>query len=123
MKLSRGWLAGLRRALGAIFVFLVPLAFSVAAYFAAVDNYNAGQASQKRQAAAEAAAQQRQGAQLEAKLCATLGPLAGLAGLRPPAGNPADNPSRAFEQQLVVKLAPLAQLGPDLGCDKTRRTP
>jgi hypothetical protein len=66
-------------------------------------------------------AQQRQGVAIEAKLCATLEPLAGLAGLKPPPGNPADNPSRAFEQQLVVKLAPLAQLGPDLGCGKGSR--
>lgn len=63
-------------------------------------------------------AQQRQGEQLEQKICTTLAPLAGLAKLKPPAGNPADNPSRAFEQQLVIKLAPLAQLGPDLGCGK-----
>jgi hypothetical protein len=73
-------------------------------------------ASQQRQAAAEQAAQRAQGGLLEAKLCKTLEPFAGLAALKPPAGNPADNPARAFEQALVVKLAPLAQLGPDLGC-------
>jgi hypothetical protein len=75
------------------------------------------QAAQQRQAAAEQAAQRRQGELLEQRLCATLDPLAGLAGLKPPAGNPADNPSRAFEQRLVLKLAPLGQLAPDLGCE------
>lgn len=80
---------------------------SVSALLGAVAYYHSSQASQ-----------QRQGAALEAKLCATLEPLAGLAVLKPPAGNPDSNPSRAFEQQLVVKLAPLAQLGPDLGCGK-----
>lgn len=74
------------------------------------------QVTQQRQAAAEQAAQRAQGELLEQKLCKTLEPFAGLAGLKPPPGNPADNPARAFEQQLVVKLAPLAQLGPDLGC-------
>ena len=69
----------------------------------------------------EQAAQRRQGAQLEQKLCATLDPLAGLATLKPPAGNPGDNPSRAYEQRLSAKLAPLAQLGPDLGCGKAAR--
>ena len=67
---------------------------------------------------ASAASQRRQGELLEARLCATLEPLAGLATLTPPPGNPLANPSRAFEQQLVVRLAPLAQLGPDLGCGR-----
>jgi hypothetical protein len=74
------------------------------------------QASQQRLAAQQQAAQRAQGAALERKLCTTLEPFTGLAALKPPAGNPADNPARAFEQALVVKLAPLAQLGPDLGC-------
>lgn len=77
------------------------------------------QASQQRQAAAEQAAQQRAGAEIVGKLCTSLAPLAGLAQLKPPAGNPDTNPSRAFEQQLVIKLTPLAQLAPDLGCGKT----
>ncbi|HEY1700847.1 MAG TPA: hypothetical protein VGG75_14140 [Trebonia sp.] len=62
---------------------------------------------------------QRQAAQsaaIEAKLCKTLKPLVPLAKLRAPAGDPASNPSRAFEQQLVIRLAPLAQLGSDIGC-------
>ena len=57
-----------------------------------------------------AASQQRQGAEIEAKLCQTLGRLAAL---KPPPGNPAANPSRAYEDRLH---ATLDQLGPDLGC-------
>jgi hypothetical protein len=92
-----------------VVLFAVAVVIGVAAYLAAVHNYQASQAGQ-----------QRQGELLEQKLCTSLEPLAGVARLKPPAGNPADNPSRAFEQQLVVKLAPLAQLGPDLGCKGKR---
>ena len=56
------------------------------------------------------AAQQRQGQVVEQKLCSTLGRLAAL---KPPAGSPQRNPSRAFEQELH---ATLDELGPDLGC-------
>ena len=56
------------------------------------------------------AAQQRQGEAVERKICTTM---AHLAALKPPAGNPARNPSRAFDQNLHVTLD---QLGPDLGC-------
>lgn len=79
----------------------------------------AATASEQRQAAAAAAAKKSQEAQSAlflAKLCSSLKPLESLAGLKPPVGDPATNPSRAFEQQLVLKLAPLAQLGPDVGC-------
>jgi hypothetical protein len=68
------------------------------------------QAAQQRQAAAEQAAQQRSAAAVGAKLC-TMG--AKLAALKPPAGNPLTNPSRAYLQQ---QAAVLAGLGPDLGC-------
>lgn len=68
------------------------------------------QAMQQREAAAVLAAQQRQGAALEQRLCTTLGRLTAL---KPPPGNPAANPSRAFDQQ---QHAVLAQLGPDVGC-------
>ena len=56
------------------------------------------------------AAQARQGRLIGIKLCATFG---ALAALKPPPGNPAANPSRAFEDQLH---ATLDQIGPDLGC-------
>ena len=60
--------------------------------------------------AASQAAQQRQGELVERKLCTTLDRLTRL---QPPPGNPAANPSRAFDQKLH---ATLGQLGPDLGC-------
>jgi len=75
-------------------------------------------AAQQRQAATERAAQQRAGAAIEGKLCKSLEPLAALARLKPPAGNPDENPSRAYEQELSARLAPLAQLGPDIGCGR-----
>ncbi len=56
------------------------------------------------------AAQQRQGQAVETKLCSTFGKLAAL---QPPAGNPASNPSRAYEDRLH---ATLDDLGTDLGC-------
>ena len=59
---------------------------------------------------ASRAAQQRQGEQVERKLCTTLDRLIAL---RPPPGNPVTNPSRAFDQKLHDTLS---QLGPDLGC-------
>ena len=59
-------------------------------------------------AAAVARQQQRQAT--EQKLCTTFGKLAAL---QPPAGDPATNPARAYDQELH---AALAQLAPDLGC-------
>ena len=56
------------------------------------------------------ASEQRQGEMVERKTCTTM---AHLAALKPPAGNPRKNPSRAFDQNLHVTLD---QLGPDLGC-------
>jgi hypothetical protein len=56
------------------------------------------------------AAQRRQGAAVERKLCSTLG---GLAHLQPPPGNPSTNPSRAYLQGLHSKFI---DLGRDLGC-------
>ena len=64
------------------------------------------QATQQR----EQAAQRRQGETVEHKICTTL---AHLAALRPPAGNPRTNPSRAYDQRLHATLDGLA---PDLGC-------
>ena len=85
------------------FLLAVSLAVGFAAYFAAVRYYHDA-----------LAAQQRQGAVLEQRLCKTL---ASLAALKPPAGNPVANPARGFDQQ---EHAILAQLGPDVGCGGTR---
>ena len=56
------------------------------------------------------ATQQHQAQVFERKLCTTLG---SLAALKPPAGSPQANPSRAY---LQAEHARLAQLGPDVGC-------
>lgn len=63
-----------------------------------------------RYVSATRAHEQRQGQIVQHKICATLSKLAAL---QPPAGNPASNPSRGYEQELH---ATLDQLGPDLGC-------
>jgi hypothetical protein len=81
-------------------------------------NWHQAIAAERRQAAAEQAAQRRAGTLVEQKLCTTLAPLGSLSGLQAPAGNPAQNPSRAFEQRLVRRLQPLAELGPDIGCGR-----
>lgn len=59
---------------------------------------------------ASQAAQQRQGRVVEQKLCTTFGKLAAN---KPPPGNPAANPSRAYDQN---NHAILDELGTDLGC-------
>lgn len=56
------------------------------------------------------ATQKQQGIAVQRKICETL---AHLDALKPPAGNPRANPSRAFDDRLH---ATLDQLGPDLGC-------
>jgi hypothetical protein len=58
------------------------------------------------------AGQQRAGQIIEHKLCTIFG---GIAALKPPAGNPAANPARGFDQQLHVKLA---EVGPALECPR-----
>jgi hypothetical protein len=82
-------------------------------------NWHQAIAAQQRQGAAEQAQQRRAGLLIEEKLCTTLAPLGSLSALEAPAGSPAANPSRAFEQRLVQKLQPLAGLAPDLGCGKS----
>lgn len=54
----------------------------------------------------------QQGELLEQKLCTSF---SRLADLKPPAGNPATNPSRAYLQQQHTALD---TLGTDLGCTK-----
>lgn len=56
------------------------------------------------------AAHQRADQLMIDKLCLTFGRLGALT---PPAGNPATNPSRAYDQELHMTLV---QLGVDLGC-------
>ena len=70
------------------------------------DEVHADKASQAR----GPVAQQKAGVAVEEKLCDTFGELSEL---QPPAGSPAGNPSRAFEQKLHSTLV---DLGIDLGC-------
>jgi hypothetical protein len=80
--------------------------------------HNQAEEDRKNQQAQQAAqaAQKTAGLLIESKLCASLIPLASLSTLKPPAGDPATNPARAFEQDLVAKLAPLANLASDIHC-------
>jgi len=89
-----------------VVLFVISCVIGVVAYVAAVHNYQASQASQRRQ-----------GVLLEQRLCTTLG---SLAALKPPSGAGAANPSRAYDQQLH---AALAQLGPDVGCQPVKIYP
>jgi hypothetical protein len=70
------------------------------------DQIRASQASQRQQLAAL----RRERTAIQLKLCTTLGKLAEL---KAPPGDPATNPSRAFDQE---EHATLSQLGTDLGC-------
>lgn len=99
-----------------VVLFVLNFVLAGGAYFAGIGYFHRSQAAQQHQAAQTAATQHAQAQAFERRLCATLLPLESLAKLKPPAGNPVANPSRAFEQQLVRKLAPLAELGPDVGC-------
>lgn len=93
---------------------LLTLVMTGAAILFSVTYYHREQAAQQRQAAQQAAAQRAQGAALEQKLCTSLNRLAGLS---PPAGPVAGNPSRAY---LLLQHQVLAELGPDVGCGARR---
>ena len=70
----------------------------------------------KEQLHAQQVAEQKAAAKEIGELCSTFGKVALL---KPPAGNPVTNPSRAFDQSLH---ADLAGVNPDLGCTKLRGT-
>ncbi|HEY6493779.1 MAG TPA: hypothetical protein VIZ43_10925 [Trebonia sp.] len=101
---EQGMTRGMRRAVVTLFA----IGALVAATALLVVAWSAH--TQQRQQAAQQRAEQLQGRIAEQKICTTLGKLAAL---QPPAGNPATNPSRAFDQELH---ATLDQLGPDMGC-------
>lgn len=66
----------------------------------------------RHQFAVQAAVERGRGAMVEHKICLTLHRLAAL---KPPAGNPETNPSRAYAQE---QHRTLSELAPDLGCPK-----
>lgn len=68
-----------------------------------VESNNSAMAAQQR-------ASQRAGARIEAELCHTF---ESLYADKPPAGNPATNPSRAYLQELHARLG---EVPPDLKC-------
>jgi hypothetical protein len=89
-----------------VYLFALNLALFIvlgAALFHYVHAYQAGQARDQ-------AAQRKAGQVVERALCGTFGELALN---KPPPGNPAQNPSRAYDQR---QHAILAQVGPDLRC-------
>jgi hypothetical protein len=101
---------GARRAV--VVLFILTFLLSGSALFGAVTYYHREQGSQQRQNAQQAAAQRAQSEAFQRKLCTTLGRLAAL---KPPPGDAAGNPSRAYLQE---EHAVLAELGPDVGCSK-----
>lgn len=96
------------------FVVLVALTLAMTgvAILFSVSYYHREAAAQQRQAAQQAASQRAQGAAEEQKLCTSLDRLAGL---MPPPGPVAGNPSRAY---LLQQHQVLAELGPDVGCQE-----
>ena len=103
-KGDRGMPTGQRRAI--IYLFVLTLLLAGANLLWTAHEHNITRADE----AAVQAQQRQQGAVIGRKLCATLDDLRSL---QPPSGNPASNPSRAYEQGLHARLS---QLGTDLGC-------
>lgn len=101
--MSLGWITGKRANAALLFLVLVIGGGNLLASYLQVH------ASQAAQREGQAMAR-RQGAAVEGKICTTMRELAAL---KPPAGNPAANPSRAYDQRLH---ATLDQIGTDLGC-------
>lgn len=107
--------AGLSRPVRRALVFLFALSVALAAFslFWTVHEVGASRSAIQAAQHREQVSQQRADALLGQRLCMTFGRLAAL---KPPAGNPATNPSRAY---LQAQHDTLAQLGTDLGCKST----
>lgn len=93
-----------------VFLFLLPTLIAVAVAAGLVVQARDQQAAQAREARQQQAEQARQGKLIEQKLCTSF---SRLAALKPPAGAPGKNPSRAY---LQGEHAILVGLGTDLGC-------
>ncbi len=103
-----GLSAAVRHAL--IFLFALAVLLAAANLFWTAHEVHASRAAIQAAQVREQAMQQQQRQVILLALCTTFGKLAAL---KPPAGNPAANPSRAFEQALHARLD---ELGTDLGC-------
>ena len=104
--------AGLSRSVRRALVYLFALSVALGGFslFWTAHEVHASQAAIQAAQHREQGMQQQAGVILERALCTTFGRLAAL---KPPAGQAARNPSRAYEQSLHVTLD---QLGADLGC-------
>lgn len=105
---AAGLSRSVRRAL--VYLFVLSAAFGGFNLFWTAHSVGASQSAIQAAQHREQVSQQRAGVILGEKLCTTFG---ALAALKPPAGNPRTNPSRAFDDDLHAKLD---QLGTDLGC-------
>lgn len=105
---AAGLSRSVRRAL--VFLFVLSVALGGLNLFWSAHEANSTRTAIQNEHAREQAAQQRAGVILGEKLCTTFGRLAAL---KPPPGDPATNPSRAY---LQAQHDTLAQLGTDLGC-------
>lgn len=106
-KGDRGMPSGQRRAI--VYLFVLNVALFVVLGLGLVHYVRASQASQVR----EQAAQRRAAAMIEAKICTDV---ATMALIKPPAGPPATNPSRAYEQAEHRAWTGLVQ---GIGCKRT----
>ena len=102
------WERGLSRLQGraVVVLFLLAVLPGAVGWFWWVHQARATAAAQHQ----EQVAQQRAAAAIEAKICTGF---AELAALKPPPGNPATNPSRAFDDR---EHTVLVGIGPDVGC-------
>lgn len=96
------------RAIGALLV--LTLIVGGGNLWASWAEVHASQAAIQASYVREQKSQRQAGVVLGERLCKTFGRLASL---KPPPGNPAANPARAYEQE---EHATLDQLGVDLGC-------
>ena len=98
----------IRRAL--VYLFALAATLSIGNLLWTAHETHASRAAIQSEYASEQAAQKREGQIVVRALCITF---TKLAALKPPAGNPATNPSRAY---LQGQHDTLDQLGADLGC-------
>lgn len=111
-KGDTGMPATVRRAV--IALFLMNLMLDVVLLFGGIHYENSQQAEQRKQFAAQQAAQAKQGQVIEQKLCSTFD---ALAANKPPPGNPGTNPSRAYDQRNAQILG---QVPSDIDCGKKK---